>query len=271
MSVYIIAEIGVNHDGNLDKAHKLIDAAADAGADAVKFQTYRADELAVAGPHRDMLAKYQMPLAWYPELKKHAIDRGVEFGSSVFDVESAIFIKKLGVDFIKVGSGEITHDSLLQYLAFCDEHVILSTGMATEDEVDSAFGILKSQKNHKRSLLHCVSCYPAIWKDYNFSTFDALTDLNPYKVGISDHTIGMELPIIGSLYGMDILERHITLSRNDEGPDHKASTDPFSFLKMVTMIRDIKVLRDKIAYQSIDGEVTYARRVQTPEGFKRNP
>lgn len=261
---YIIAEAGVNHNGDLNKAHQLIDAAADAGAHAVKFQTYRADELAVAGPHRDMLAKYQMPLEWYPELQEHACVREIDFSSSAFDEESADFLASLGVPWIKIPSGENRNFELFKAIKSHGLPVYISNGMGgLSDEILSSL-------SNEDIVLECVSNYPAKISDY-----DLFPSYKMYEKGISDHTLGDTMGIVAASLGCRLYEKHITLNRDDDGPDHKASMEPCAFKDMVDKMRAVAGATRKHPlwdYPIVDAAtIPRARRVETPEGFKRNP
>lgn len=270
MSVFIIAEGGVNHDGNLRKAHDLIYAAHKAGADAVKFQTYRADEITLPGAHRDMLAKYQMPLSWYTELKKYADLLGIEFMSSPFDIESARFLRDLGVGRMKIGSGELTNLGFLADVSDLGLPMIVSTGMANQQEVRDAF----NQITVKTTWLHCVSAYPAPVAGYNLRCMQWMADMTGDPVGLSDHTAGDHLAVAAVSMGAAVIEKHITLCFEDIGPDHAASMEPSEFGEMVRKIRDIEsAMGDGIKRPTPEELLIMprARRVQTAEGFKRNP
>jgi len=270
---YIIAEIGVNHNGDYDKALKLIDESAKAGANAVKFQTFRADELTLPGPHRDMLSLLQVPFDWYPGLMARAKMNGVDFLSSPFDIESAKFLKELGVPALKIPSGELTNLQYLSDVAKLDLPLIISTGMATREEVWDAAEML--QKRSFVAWLHCVSSYPAPIAGYNLRCMGSMR--NPFMcdpVGISDHTMGDTLAIAAVAMGAKIIEKHITLCYEDEGPDHAASMEPGEFALMVHKIRQVEsAMGDGIKRPTAEELLTMprARRVQTAEGFKRSP
>ncbi len=270
MSTFIIAEAGVNHNGSFRTAIDLIHAAAKAGADAVKFQTYRADELTVAGPHRDMLARYQMPLEWYPKLKAEAEAMGVEFVSSPFDIESAKFLRDLGVKRLKIPSGELTN---LRFLADASDlglPMIISTGMATREDIAMAF----NQLTIPTTWLHCVSAYPAAISGQNLLAMQWLRKYTEEPVGFSDHTIGDTLAVAAVAMGATVIEKHITLCFEDEGPDHAASMEPAEFAEMVRKIRDVEsAMGDGVKRPTPEELLTMprARRKHGPEGFKRYP
>lgn len=272
MSCCIIAEIGVNHDGSVEKAMRLIDAAAKAGANVAKFQTYRASEITVPGLHQDMLAKYQLPLDAYPKLKQHAESRGLEFMSSPFDIESARFLKDLGVKRLKIGSGELTNMEFLWDVSHLGLPLILSTGMATLRECIEACSVVPPDTH--LTVLHCVSAYPAKAAGYNLTAMVTLKRQVCCAVGLSDHTLGDHVAIAAVAMGAQILEKHITLCYEDEGPDHAASMEPFEFGEMVRKIREVEsAMGDGIKRPTPEELLVMprARRTQTAEGFKRNP
>jgi N,N'-diacetyllegionaminate synthase len=266
----IIAEIGVNHDGQLGKAMHLMREAKRCGADVAKFQTYDAQEITLPGPHRDMLAKYQLSPDDHRKLKAEADILGIEFMSSPFDIKSAVFLKELGVRRLKIGSGELTNLDFLRDVSRLGLPLIISTGMATDDEVDQARSVLHGS----RSWLHCVSAYPASIAGYNLKAIKSMSDILYEPVGLSDHTIGDHLAIAAVAMGATIIEKHLTLCFEDIGPDHAASMEPFEFGEMVRKIRDIEsAMGDGIKRPTPEELLIMprARRVQTAEGFKRNP
>ncbi len=272
---FIIAEAGVNHNGSFRTAIDLIHAAAKAGADAVKFQTYRADELTVAGSHRDMLARYQTPLDWYPQLKTEAEALGVEFMSSPFDIESARFLKDLGVKWLKIPSGELTNHDFMGDVGKLGLPIILSTGMATMREIVDAICCIWPHNEGQISLLHCVSAYPAPVSSSNLRAMDSLREVySGVQVGLSDHTLGDTMAIAAVAMGATIIEKHITLCFEDEGPDHAASMEPAEFAAMVRKIRDVEsAMGDGVKRPTPEELLTMprARRKHGPEGFKRYP
>jgi len=281
MKVQIIAEAGVNHNGDKDKAFALVDAAAAAGADAVKFQTFSAERLAaITAPKAayqknvtdasesqfHMLKKLELPENWHFELKEYAEKLGIMFISTAFDLQSLSFLEELGLPFYKIPSGEITNAPLLCAFARTGKNVILSTGMATLGEIEQALAILawgyryskepvslaeiwkgwsdnESQKiiANKVKLLHCTSQYPTSMEEVNLKAIDCLADAFDLPVGYSDHTEGLLIPIAAVSRGAVIIEKHFTLDRCLPGPDHKASLEPEELKKMVSQIREIEV------------------------------
>lgn len=232
---FVIAEAGVNHNGDWDTAHRLIDAAAAAGADAVKFQGFVPERLAEPGPHLDMLKRLECPIgsAMWVSLAAWAAKKGVIFLSSVFDEQSVDFLDPLLPAF-KIPSGEIVNEPLLRHVASKGKPVILSTGMSTMLEVARAVDALAGVP---LALLHCVSAYPADPRTANLRAMDTLRMAFGVPVGWSDHTLARNTAVAAVARGACIVEKHLTLDTTQEGPDHAASADPACFAKMVRGIR----------------------------------
>ena len=249
---YVIAEAGVNHNGDQDLARRLIDAAAGAGADAVKFQTFHADRLALedapqadyqrqggaATSQREMLRGLELPDEALAGLHAHAGERGIGFLSSPFDVESVDLLIGLGVPAIKIGSGDLTNPFLLRSVADRGIPVILSTGMATLEEVDLAMAELRAHGDPAVVLMQCVSVYPADPATIDLRAMAALEERYAVPVGFSDHTVGLGAAVAAVALGAAVIEKHLTLDRSMRGPDHAASLDPQSFAQMVAAIND---------------------------------
>lgn len=253
--VFIIAEAGVNHNGDLDTAKKLIDAAAEAGADAVKFQTfipentvsryadkaeYQKDVTDKTESQLEMLKKLMLRKEYHLILRDYAKEKGIQFISTPFDIESIEFLEKLDLPFYKIPSGEITNLPYLEKIGKTGKPVILSTGMSTIKEIELAVGILEKNGCPKISLLHCNTQYPTPYEDVNLRVMKTLRDSLQLEVGYSDHTLGIEVPIAAVAMGAFIIEKHFTLDRNMDGPDHKASLEPEELKCMVTAIRNIE-------------------------------
>jgi sialic acid synthase SpsE len=250
---FIIAELGVNHNGSIELAERLIDAAADAGADAVKFQTWNTDDLvtadapladyqrSVAGTatQYDLLKSLELSVEALLPLKARAEARGVEFCSTADDETSADGLHRLGVRLFKIGSGELTNRGLLRHVAAKGKPVIFSTGMATLDEVERAFAALTSTGNRELAVLHCVSAYPSPPEESNLKALDTLARFGA-PVGFSDHTLGNVVAIAAVARGAAIIEKHFTLGKTLPGPDHRASSEPGEFLAMVAAIRTVE-------------------------------
>lgn len=274
---FIIAEAGVNHNGSLELATKLIDEAKEAGADAIKFQTFKTESLVTKdapkaeyqmnntgdGTQFEMLKKLELSLEDHIKLKEYAQHKGIMFVSTPFDFESVDLLEKLGVLIYKVSSGDLTNIPLLRYIAKFNKPIILSTGMANLGEVELAVNAIKEEGNDNIILLHCTSNYPTDYEDVNLKAMITLKDAFKLPVGYSDHTTGIEVPIAAVAMGARVIEKHFTLDRNMEGPDHKASLDPIEFRNMVRSIRNIeKALGDGIKRCSRNEENTkfFARR-----------
>lgn len=256
MSVFIIAEAGVNHNGSMETAKKLIDVAADAGADAVKFQTFKAGRLVTGTaakatyqientgtnePQIEMLKRLELSLAMHKELMSYCKGKNIMFMSTPFDEESADILDELGMGIFKIPSGEITNKPLVQHVAGKTKPIILSTGMSYLGEVEKAIGWIKEvNRQNPLTLLHCVSNYPAVVEDVNLSAMRTMSIAFGLPVGYSDHTMGVEVPVAAVAMGAQIIEKHFTLNKNMEGPDHKASLEPDELQTMVNMIRNVE-------------------------------
>lgn len=251
---FVIAEIGVNHNGDAGLAHALIDAAAEAGADAVKFQTFRAGELVVAdaskaryqelqtggGSQHDMLAALELTTAEFEQLRDHCADRGVVFMSTAFDVRSLEDVLALAPEVLKWPSGEIDNVLLLRQAAASRLPIILSTGMATMDEIAAALKTLDEAGSGPVAVLQCVSQYPAPMDEQNLRAIESMARAFHRVTGYSDHTEGIWAAIAARPLGMAILEKHLTLDRAMEGPDHRASIEPGAFADLVRALRAVE-------------------------------
>ncbi len=255
-SVYIIAEAGVNHNGDFNLAKKMILAAKQAGADAVKFQTFRSKQLvSFFAPKADyqkqttegsesqleMLKKLELSYDNFAMLKDYASEVGVDFLSTPFDLESIGFLDKLGIPVWKIPSGEITNKPYLLKIARTGKPVIISTGMCTIDEIEAALRIFIDYKRENITLLHCNTEYPTPFIDVNLKAMETLGRTFGVRVGYSDHTTGIEVPIAATALGACIIEKHFTLDRDLPGPDHKASLVPFELNAMVKAIRNVEM------------------------------
>lgn len=255
MNTYIIAEAGVNHNGSLDLARKLVDRAREAGANCVKFQTFLASE-AVSRfaqkaqyqretvPHGEsqleMIKKLELSFQSFVELKSYCEQLGIDFLSTPFDLPSIDFLHELGVPFWKIPSGEITNLPYLIKIAQTGRPVVLSTGMSQMEEVEQAVNLLREHGTTDVSLLHCNTEYPTPFSDVNLRAMRTLEERFCCPVGYSDHTQGIEIPIAAVAMGAAIIEKHFTLDRTMEGPDHRASLEPEELKAMVTAIRHIE-------------------------------
>jgi N,N'-diacetyllegionaminate synthase len=253
----IIAEVGVNHNGDLGIAKKLIDAAAHAKADMVKFQTFSADDIATGhapmaeyqqknspaeSDQKSMLRKLELSMEAHHELQRYATAQGIKFFSTAFDPVRTDFLCSLGFDFLKIPSGEITNFPLLRHIGGLGKGIILSTGMAKLGEIEDAIAVLEDagSKREQITVLHCNTEYPTPLIDVNLRAMVTIQKAFGVKVGYSDHTLGIEIPIAAVALGACVIEKHLTLNRNMPGPDHRASLEPPEFEKMVFAIRNIE-------------------------------
>ena len=251
----IIAEAGVNHNGDFVLAKNLIDAAHEAGADAVKFQAFRAEEVATALANKalyqkettgadesqlDMLKRLELTGNEFAELAEYSRGKGLMFLATPFDRQSVDLLDKLAVPAFKIASGEITNFPLLRHIARKKKPVILSTGMATLDEIGESLKIIRNEGQEEIILLHCVSCYPAQIADMNLTAMQTLKLTFGLPVGLSDHTIGVTIPAAAAALGACVIEKHFTLDKNLSGPDHRASLEPDELRQMVQAIRDVE-------------------------------
>ncbi|QSE96819.1 N-acetylneuraminate synthase [Fulvivirga lutea] len=261
--VIIIAEAGVNHNGDMSLAKKLIEKASKAGADYVKFQSFHAEKLvskeALKAEYQavntndghvtqfEMLKKLELSNTDHKLLIDHCNECGIKFLSTAFDVEGIHYLNGLNIDFFKCPSGEITNFPYLKTVAKTGKPVVLSTGMATLDEVEDAVNVLKKygQSNSKITLLHCNTEYPTPMNDVNLKAMLTMAHKLNLKVGYSDHTLGIEVPVAAVALGACIIEKHFTLDRTLPGPDHKASLEPEELFNMVRSIRNIEMAISK--------------------------
>ncbi|MBQ9926591.1 MAG: N-acetylneuraminate synthase [Lachnospiraceae bacterium] len=251
----IIAEAGVNHNGSLQLAYKMVDEAKKAGADIIKFQTAKAENMISKFAEKaeyqkqttdakesqlDMVRKLMLSFEDFKVLKKYCEKSGIRFLSTPFDLESINFLDELGCDFWKIPSGEITNYPYLCAIAKTHKPVILSTGMSNLQEIEECLQVLHEHGTHDVSLLHCNTQYPTPYEDVNLLAMQTLRERFGVKVGYSDHTQGIEVPIAAVAMGAQIIEKHFTLDRMMEGPDHKASLEPQELCSMVAAIRNIE-------------------------------
>lgn len=259
--VFIIAEAGVNHNGSIELAKKLIDVAADAGADAVKFQSFKAEKLVTKEARKaeyqiettgeesqfQMIKKLELDYEKHEELMNYAEEKGIMFLSSPFDLESIELLKKLDIEIFKVPSGEITNLPYLKAMAETGKKIVLSTGMSNLSDVESALRVLRESGASDITVLHCNTEYPTPMKDVNLKAMLTLKDAFKVRVGFSDHTLGVEVLIAAVALGAEIIEKHFTLDKTMEGPDHRASLEPDELKLMVQSIRNIeKALGDGV-------------------------
>ena len=258
MSVLIIAEAGVNHNGSMLLAKQLVDAAVDAGADIIKFQTFKAEKLVSKAAKQaeyqkknigdgtdsqyEMLKKLELSEDGHQVLISYCQEKGIRFWSTAFDFESMDFLRSLQLGLWKIPSGEITNYPFLRKIASFGEDVIMSTGMCEEQDIQNAIDVLLKYglKKEQITLLHCNTQYPTPYCDVNLNAMNAIKDTFGMKVGYSDHTQGIEVSIAAVALGATVIEKHFTIDRNLPGPDHKASLEPAELKNMVSSIRHIE-------------------------------
>ncbi|MBO7426501.1 MAG: N-acetylneuraminate synthase [Clostridiales bacterium] len=254
MSVYIIAEAGVNHNGSLELAKKLVDCAKEAGVDCIKFQTFKAKNLVSPRAQKaeyqkkttgedtqlSMLQKLELSYDEFIELKEYCDKVGICFLSTPFDFDSIDFLSSIDMPFWKIPSGEVTNYPYLVALAKTGKPVVMSTGMCEMKEIEETISVLRENGVKEISLLHCNTEYPTPFEDVNLKAMETLRDAFGLPVGYSDHTKGIEVPIAAVALGATIIEKHFTLDKNMEGPDHKASLEPSELKAMVSSIRNIE-------------------------------
>lgn len=251
---YIIAEFGVNHNGSLELAKEGIKKAAESGADAIKFQTYTADEIVCKGTPRfwekreeeegnDQHEAYEkiggFPYEWYPELIRCCEENKIEFLSTAFSFEAADYLHSLGMNAFKVASSDMSHLPYLEHLAKYNKPILLSTGASTIEEIQEAVAVIRNAGNEKIVVMHCILCYPTEDKDANLKVIQTLRKAFPtLQVGLSDHTLGIMAPMIATLMGASVIEKHFTIDKNlGVTADHWLSLDPPEMVSMIGVIK----------------------------------
>lgn len=281
MSVLIIAEAGVNHNGSMEIAKQLVDAAVDAGVDIIKFQTFNAEKLASKSAKQadyqkkniddgndsqfEMLKKLELSKKNHEELINYCKTKGIRFWSTAFDLESMDYLYSLNLGLWKIPSGEITNYPYLRKIASYKEDIIMSTGMCEEQDIQNAIEVLVKfgVKKEQIILLHCNTQYPTPFQDVNLKAMNTIKKKFSIQVGYSDHTQGIEVPIAAVALGATVIEKHFTIDRNLPGPDHKASLEPSELKAMVSSIRNIEqALGDSIkkVSESEKGNLSAARK-----------
>ena len=273
--VLIIAEAGVNHNGRLDLAKKLVDAAISSGADVVKFQTFKAENLVTVNAKKanyqikntspeesqfDMLKKLELSFDQQIKLKEYCDRKNIEFLSTGFDLDSLSFLKELNLKRYKIPSGEITNLPYLRLIGSFKKPIILSTGMSNINEIKDALEELNhgGTTNDLITVLHCTTQYPAPFDDVNLRAMQTIRNKLNVSVGYSDHTNGIEISLAAVALGAKVIEKHLTLDKNLDGPDHKASLEPDEFAKMSDGIRRIKIALGSHEKKITDSEVKNA-------------
>ncbi len=290
-NIIIIAEAGVNHNGKLSIAKKLIDGASDAGADYVKFQLFKAKDLVSIGTNKaeyqkkgtkksidqfEMLKKLELSELSHIRLKKYAHKKNIGFLTSAFDINGLYFIKKLKTDYIKIPSGEITNVPYLKEVGLINKLTILSTGMSTFNEIDFAIKtLLKSGLSRKKlTVMQCNTEYPSPIEESNINAMVSMKNKLKVSVGYSDHTLGFESAMAATALGAEIIEKHITTNRKLIGPDHFASVEINDFKLMVNMIRNTKLAlgsyKKMPSYQEKKNIMVSRKKILTSRNIKKN-
>ncbi len=252
----IIAEAGVNHNGDINNAIKLIDMAVEAGVDYIKFQTFNADKLVSKNAKKAeyqiqnmsgeedsqyaMLKKLELSFEDHETLINYCKEKGIQFFSTAFDLDSLQYLKDIGLDLVKIPSGEITNLPYLRKAAKLFTKVILSTGMSTMNDISSAVDVFRAEGVTDITILHCNTEYPTPMEDVNLRAMQAIKEQFQTEVGYSDHTLGIEVPIAAVALGASVIEKHFTLDKTMRGPDHAASLEPKDLIQMVAAIRNIE-------------------------------
>lgn len=254
-NIFIIAEAGVNHNGDIAIARKLVDAAVLAGADAVKFQTFKAESLVCKDAPKadyqmtttehvesqfDMLKKLELTPDMHQSLIEYCAQKGIMFLSTPFDIDSIHYLIDCGMNILKVPSGEITNYPYLREIGKTGKKVIISSGMSTLEEVREAVNVLRNHGSGEITVLHCNTEYPTPYQDVNLQAMVTIRNELGVAVGYSDHTQGIEVPIAAAALGASVIEKHFTVDRNMEGPDHRASLEPKELRAMIKAIRNIE-------------------------------
>ncbi|SHK17318.1 N-acetylneuraminate synthase [Clostridium cavendishii DSM 21758] len=287
MSVLIIAEAGVNHNGDFNLAKKLIDMAKECGADAIKFQTFKAYEstgvfaekaqyqkenVEIQESQLEMIEKLELPFEDFKRLKEYCNEKGIIFVSTPDGLESLDFLISLCIPFIKIGSTEVSNIEFLKAIGKTGKEVVLSTGMSTLGEVEKAIDVINSTGNQNIKIMHCTTDYPTAVEDVNLKAMVTMREAFKVPVGLSDHTMGNEAAIAAVALGAEFIEKHITLDRNMEGPDHKASMPKKEFKAYVKAIRDTEILlgdgikkptkREKMIMQNVRRSIVAAMDIE---------
>lgn len=254
--IIVIAEAGVNHNGSIKIAKKLVDIAKKSGADYIKFQSFFSEELVTDRAklanyqkknlklkisQKNMLAKYELSEKKLNEIYSYCKIKKIKFLSTPFDVKSLNLLKKFKMDYIKIPSGEITNFPFLEIISKLKKPILLSTGMSTNSEINDALKVIK-KIHSKITLLHCTSSYPAIDKDLNLNALKTIKKKFRLPIGYSDHSVHTYTPILAAGFGARVIEKHFTLDQNLDGPDHKASLNPKGLFEMVKLIRRVEIM-----------------------------
>lgn len=265
--VFVIAEAGVNHNGRLDLALKLVDIAAKAGADAVKFQTFKAEDVVIGKgktkSHFEMLRKLELKEEFYKPIIKRCKEKNIIFLSTPHgSFESVDFLQKLNVPAFKFGSGDLTNLPVLQYAAKFKKPIILSTGMATLKEIKEAIKCVKKAGNNKIIVLHCTTNYPCPLDETNLRAMQTMIKELDVLVGYSDHALGIQTSVMAAALGACLIEKHFTLNKNMKGPDHKASIEPRELEEIIEQIRSVEVILGSDIKKPTKSEISVIKTIR---------
>ncbi len=274
---FIIAEAGINHDGDIEKAKKLIDVAKDVGVDSVKFQTWITEEIltktveqadyqktntGIEESQYDMIKRLELTFKQFEELKNYADKKEIIFLSTPDDEKSVDFLDELGVPAFKIGSGELTNHLMLKKVAEKNKPIILSTGMANLKEIQEAVSVIYKTRNKKLIILHCTSQYPTEYKDVNLKAINSLKETFKTIIGYSDHTEGILVPQLAVSYGAKVIEKHFTYDKKAIGPDHRCSLNPDELKEMVIKIREVELILGKGVKKPTEEELKISKLIR---------
>ena len=273
-STYFIAEAGLNHNGDIDIAKKMIDNAHNAGADSIKFQTYKSENfLSSSSQYFDFFKNVELSFENFKEIKNYADDTGITFLSTPFDFESANFLKKIGVSAFKIASSDLTNIPLIEHIAKMNLPMIISTGIGTMDEIEQSLEVCHSVGNNKISILHCVADYPANPEETNLDAIIMMKEKFQVPIGYSDNGESTIVDEIAVSLGADIIEKHFTLDKNMQGPDHSFSILPDDMKQLITKFRLIEKIKgdgNKIPNKSESNNKIAVRKSITCSKFIQN-
>lgn len=287
---YIIAEIGANHNGDMNLAKKMIDSAKQCGCDAVKFQSWTPDSLVAQeeydrnqqyddspkkhfGSLREMVEKYYLRPEQHIELKEYCDNTGITFFSTPFSIKESDFLEELEVPFYKIASMDINNLLLLKHIAKKNKQIILSTGMATLAEIENAIETIETEGNHQITLLHCIAIYPPAYEDINLNNIPMLRQTFGYPVGFSDHTIGISIPLASVALGSCVIEKHFTLDKDLPGWDHEVSANPEEMKVIVkesrNIVRALGTYRRVVGHAETEKKMKFRRCIVVKKDSKR--
>lgn len=242
--VYIVAEVGLNHNGDIKIAKRLVDAALEAGADAIKFQTYKTEEfVSRSNQYFDVFKNVELSYEDFAELKNYSKNNGITFFSTPFDIESADYLKKIGVSCFKIASSDLTNIPLIRHISKMNTPMIISTGLSTMEEIDEAVHCCLFEGNKNIALLHCVASYPTLPEETNLNAMNFIRDRFGFPVGYSDNGESTLVDLVAVSMGTNLIEKHFTLDKKMNGPDHSFSIEPPGLKTLISQIRLIEKMK----------------------------